>query len=559
MAYVDDMTDLIVDDATLNAAELLFGVRYTEAERAQMRDNLAGQIELAVQRRAVKLPNALPPATLFDPRLPGFSMPTQSAMNVPPVAPHLPSADEDIAFAPVRHLSVWIAGGQLSSLRLTRIYLDRIRRYDPLLLSFATVTDTTALAQAERADALLAAGTWLGPLHGLPYGAKDILDTAGITTGWGAEPFARRVPESDAEVIRRLAGAGAVLLGKTSVGALAYGDIWYGGRTRNPWNPEEGSRGSSAGSAAATAAGLAAFAIGTETLGSIVAPCARCGVTGLRPTFGRVSRAGAMALCWSLDKIGPICRAVDDVALVLAVINGFDGRDDASIEAPFGWDATRLATGLRVGYVAADFTDPLDLAVLDTVRAVGATAVPLVLPDLPYDALRHLLFAEAAAAFEELTLTDSDDTLTRQDPGAWPNCFRKARFLSAVDHIQLDRLRRRVMQEMDVLFQHVDVLLAPAINGSMTLIGNMTGHPCLTIRAGLGESRTRDMPAFLDAKIIEMDGPMYTVPHAITMVAPLFDEAAALTLGRALEGARDVAHRRPNLTRRLGIPATGAA
>jgi Asp-tRNA(Asn)/Glu-tRNA(Gln) amidotransferase A subunit family amidase len=541
------MTDLIIDDATLNAAELLFGVRYTEAERAQMRDNLAGQIELAVRRRAVKLPNALPPAALFDPRLPGFSMPAQSATNIPRIAPKLPSTDEDIAFAPVRHLSAWIASGQLSSVRLTRIYLDRIRRHDPALFSFATVTDTVAMAQAARVDALLATGTWLGPLHGIPYGAKDILDTAGVTTGWGAEPFAHRVPESDAEIVRRLACAGAVLLGKTSVGALAYGDIWYGGRTRNPWNLEEGSRGSSAGSAAATAAGLVAFAIGTETLGSIVAPCTRCGATGLRPTFGRVSRAGAMALCWSLDKIGPICRAVDDAALVLAVINGFDDKDDGSIAAPFGWDATRPAAGLRVGYVAASFTDKLDLAVLEAVRAVGATTIPLVLPDLPYDALRHLLFAEAAAAFEELTLADIDDTLTRQDPGAWPNCFRKARFLSAVDHIQLDRLRRRVMQEMNVLFRRVDVLLASAINGPMTLIGNMTGHPCLTIRAGFSESQTRDMPAFLDAEIREIDGPAHTVPHAITIVAPLFDEAAALTLGHALERALDVAARRPNL------------
>jgi len=229
------MTDLTMDDATLDAAERLFGVRYTAAERAQMRDNLGDQVELAVRRRAVRLPNALPPATLFDPRLPGFVMPAQPALNIPRTAPVLPGADQDIAFAPVRHLSAWIAGGQLSSVRLTRIYLDRIRRHDPALFSFAAVTDALALAQAERADALLAAGTWLGPLHGIPYGAKDILDTAGIVTGWGAEPFAHRVPEGDAEVVRRLAAAGAVLLGKTSVGALAYGDIWYGGRTRNPW------------------------------------------------------------------------------------------------------------------------------------------------------------------------------------------------------------------------------------------------------------------------------------------------------------------------------------
>ena len=539
------MTDLIIDDATLDAAERLFGVRYTEAERAQMRDNLAAQIEWAVRRRAVKLPNALPPAALFDPRLPAFVMPAQAAMNIPRIAPPLPANDDDIAFAPVRHLSAWIAGGQLSSLRLTRIYLDRIRRHHPTLLAFATVTEALALAQAERADRLLSAGTWLGPLHGVPYGVKDILDTAGITTGWGAEPFMHRVPDIDAEVVRRLADAGAVLLGKTSVGALAFGDVWYGGQTRNPWNTEEGSRGSSAGSASATAAGLVGFAIGTETLGSIVAPSARCGTVGLRPTFGRVSRAGAMALCWSLDKIGPICRAVDDAALVLAAINGFDARDAYSIAAPFGWDATRPAAGMRVGYIADDFSDPLDLAVLDAVRGLGAAVVPLGLPDLPYDALKHILFAEAAAAFEELTLEDTDDTLTRQDPGAWPNSFRKARFLSAVDHIQLDRLRRRVMLEIDALFRGIDVLLAPAITGPMTVIGNMTGHPCLTIRAGFTEHRTREMPAYLDAAAKEREGPAHMVPHAITIVAPLFDEAAALSLGRALEASLGVADRRP--------------
>lgn len=252
-----------------------------------------------------------------------------------------------------------------------------------------------------------------------------------------------------------------------------------------------------------------------------------------------------MALCWSLDKIGPICRAVGDAALVLAAINGFDASDDGSIAAPFGWDATRSATGLRVGYVAADFTNELDLAALDAVRGLGAAAIPLELPDLPYEALRHLLFAEAAAAFEELTLEDIDDTLVRQDPGAWPNSFRKARFLSAVDHIQLDRLRRRVMQEMDALFRRVDLLLAPVAPGSMTVIGNMTGHPCLTIRAGFSETRTREMPAFLNAEIKEMDGPTHSVPHGITIVAPLFEEATALTLGLALEAALGVADRRP--------------
>jgi Asp-tRNA(Asn)/Glu-tRNA(Gln) amidotransferase A subunit family amidase len=541
------MADSTIDGPTLAAAERLFGIQYTDAERTQMLDNLADQIESTVRRRAVKLPNSLPPATVFDPRLPGFMMPAQRRMNIPRIAPPLPANDEDIAFAPAGHQSAWIAGRQLTSVRLTRIYLDRVRRHDPALLSFATVTEALALAQAETADRLLAEGTWLGPLHGIPYAAKDILDTAGITTGWGAEPFADRIPETDAEVIRRLTAAGGVLLGKTSVGALAFGDIWYGGRTRNPWNTDEGSRGSSAGSAAAIAAGLAAFAIGTETLGSIVAPCARCGTVGLRPTFGRVSRAGAMSLCWSLDKIGPICRAVEDAALVLAAINGFDPGDVSGIDAPFGWDATRTAIGMRVGYVAVDFTDRPDLAALDAVRGLGAATIPLELPNLPYDALRHILFAEAAAAFEELTLENTDDTLTRQDPGAWPNSFRKARFLSAVDHIQLDRLRRRVMQEVDTIFRRVDVILAPTITGKMTLIGNMTGHPCLTIRAGFTEQRTKEMPAYLDAEIKEKDGPVRAVPYGITIVAPLFDEAAALTLGGALETALGVSDRRPKL------------
>jgi Asp-tRNA(Asn)/Glu-tRNA(Gln) amidotransferase A subunit family amidase len=541
------MADSTIDGPTLAAAERLLGIQYTDAERAQMLDNLADQIEWAVRRRAVKLPNSLAPATEFDPRLPGFMMPWQSRMNIPRNTRPLPSNDEDIVFASVRHLSAWIAGGQLTSVQLTKVYLDRIRVIDPGLFSFAAVTEGVALAQAERADTLLAGGTWLGPLHGIPYAAKDILDTAGITTGWGAEPFANRVPDTDAAVIRRLTAAGAVLLGKTSVGALAFGDIWYGGQTRNPWNTEEGSRGSSAGSAAATAAGLAAFAIGTETLGSIVAPCARCGTVGLRPTFGRVSRAGAMSLCWSLDKIGPICRSVDDAALVLAAINGFDPADVSSIEAPFGWDATRQPTGMRVGYVGGDFTDALELEMLDTVRGLGVATIPLELPELPYDALRHILFAEAAAAFEELTLENTDYMLTRQDPGAWPNSFRKARFLSAVDHIQLDRLRRRVMQVMDAIFRQVDAILAPTVTGRMTLIGNMTGHPCLTIRAGFTQQRTREMPAYLDAKIEEKDGPSHTVPYGITIVAPLFDESAALTLGRALESALGVSDRRPRL------------
>ncbi len=541
------MSTTPIDDGVMRAAEQLVGVAYTDAERAQMRDNLGAQIEVAVRRRLVPLENALPPATLFDPRLRGFVMPEAVAMNVPLEVAALPERDEDIAFAPVRRLAGWIRDGKLSAVRLTGIYLARIRRHDPALFSFAMVTEAVALAQAAEADRLLAAGRWLGPLHGIPYAVKDVIDTAGIVTGWGAEPYRDRVPGTDATVVKLLAEAGAVLLGKTAVGALAFGDIWYGGRTRNPWNTEEGSRGSSAGSSSATAAGLVGFAIGTETLGSILAPAARCGVAGLRPTFGRVSRAGAMALCWSLDKIGPICRAVDDIALVLAAINRFDTADEGSIAAPFGWDATAGVAGMRVGYVAADFGNPLDAAVLEAVRRVGGVPVPVVLPDLPYDALQHILFAEAAAAFEDLTLSGDDDLMARQDAGAWPNVFRKARFLSAVDHIQLDRLRRRTMQAMDAVFREVDVLLSPPETGLLTIIGNMTGHPGLAVRVGFAMHRTRQMPAYLNAAVAFEDGVEHRVPHAMSILGPLFGEAAALSLGRALEVALGVADERPGL------------
>lgn len=536
-----------IDTQALAAAERLFGVRYTDAERTQMLGNIDAQVAAAVRRRAVALENALPPATLFDPRLPGFAMPAQPPMNIPLGTGPLPAQEEDIAFAPVWRLAGWIRSGALSSARLTEIYLARIERLNPRLFCFATVTPELARAQAARADALLARGTWLGPLHGIPYAVKDLVDTAGIATGWGAEPYRNRVPEHDGAVVRMLAAAGAVLLGKASLGAMAFGDIWYGGTTRNPWNTEEGSRGSSAGSASATGAGLCGFAIGSETLGSIVMPAARCGVAGLRPTFGRVSRAGAMALCWSLDKLGPLARSVDDTALVLAAINGGDAADEGSIAAPFGWDAARPAAGMKVGYLAADFTDPLDAAVIEAVRALGAQPVPVSLPDLPYDALQNLLFAEAAAAFEELTLTDADDQLARQDSGAWPNTFRKARFLSAVDHIQLDRLRRRVMQAMDRLFREVDTLLSPLAAGPLTIIGNMTGHPGLALRSGFAHTRTRRMPAYLNAPVVEAEGPVHRVPHAISILAPLFGEAAALTLGRALERSLGVAEARPEL------------
>ena len=542
----------------IEGAERLVGVSYTPQERQQMLENLEGQIASARARRAVRLANDEPMATRFDPRLATFAMPApQGPLRFSEAqATVLPDNDDDIAYAPVAQLSSWLRQGKLTSRRLTEIYLARIEALNPDLECFAAVTPELALAEADAADALLGAGVWLGPLHGIPYGMKDLFDTKGVVTGWGAEPFRDRVPERDAVIVDRLRAAGAVLLGKATVGALAYNDIWYGGATRNPWNLNEGSSGSSAGSASATAAGLCAFAIGTETLGSITSPSQRCGTTGLRPTFGRVPRTGGMALCWTLDKVGPICRSVEDTAMVLAALNGADIGDPSSIEAPFHFDAAAEWRHLRVGYLpeafGEDATD-VDRAALKAVRDLGLEVREVSLPDLPYGALINILYAEAAAAFEELTLDDTDDTLTWQDDGAWPNTFRKARFLSAVDHVQLDRLRLRVMKALDGLFDEVDVLVGPFMTGPMLVASNFTGHPCLHLRAGFLELGTRGKASLGAGKLSvgeeDAAGQTFTVPQGISLWGRLFEEGPILNLGMALESALGVADRRPTFAR----------
>jgi Asp-tRNA(Asn)/Glu-tRNA(Gln) amidotransferase A subunit family amidase len=524
------------------AAERLFGVDCTETERLLMTDGFEEQIEWALARRAMAMPETLAPASRFDPRLPGWR-PPEPRMFRPRDArvPSLPERDVDIAFAPVSVLGRWLRAGSISSVRLTELYLERLGRLGPGLECIATVTADRALDEARRADRRMAEGNWLGPLHGVPWGAKDLFDTEGIVTGWGAEPYRDRIPTRDAAVAARLSAAGAVLVAKTAVGALAYGDVWYGGLSRNPWNPEEGSSGSSAGSASAIAAGLVGFSLGTETLGSIVSPSMRCGTTGLRPTFGRVSRAGVMPLCWSLDKIGPICRSVEDTALVLAAIEGFDAADPGSIAEPFSYDSTWAVAGRRLGYFPVDFAAEgvreLDHAALDAARRVGLELVALERPDLPYESLKAILFAEAAAAFEELTLSGRDDELRRQDAAAWPNQFRRARFLSAVDHIQLDRLRRLVMMAMEECFRSVDAIIGPSLVGPMLTITNFTGHPCLVLPAGFIETPTRDGTAG--------GATHHTVPHGISLWGRLFDEGTILAIGSALEGEFDVAGRRP--------------
>ena len=535
----------------IQTAEALVGVAFTKPERAQIAETIEDQITAAVARRGVKLANSVPMASRFDPRLPGFEMPFRDWVDGGASEAPLPNSDEDIAFSCVADQAHWLRKRLITSRRLTGIYLARIRAWNGVLNCFAHVCGELALAQADEMDAMMDRGETCGPLHGVPYAVKDLFDTMGLPTGWGAEPFEHRVPETDATVVRRLRDAGAVLLGKTSVGALAYGDVWYGGQTMNPWNPQEGASGSSAGSASAVAAGLCAFAIGTETMGSIVSPAERCGVTGLRPTFGRVSRAGCMSLCWTLDKVGPITRRVEDAGLLLAVLNGQDDKDRSSLKAPYFFATGHVIDDLKVGYFPDDRSDASDIA-FEAARSLGMNLINVRVPDLPYDSLMNSLYAEAAAAFEDITLSDKDDQLALQDAQAWPNTFRRARLLSAVDHVQLDRLRYRVMEVMDQLFKKVDVVLGPMDAGPMMVATNFTGHPCVHIRAGFAELPARGRDISEDAKRPKWRSATpqpKTVPQGVTIWGGLFNEGPMMNVAMALEEEMGVWDKRPPLAK----------
>jgi Asp-tRNA(Asn)/Glu-tRNA(Gln) amidotransferase A subunit family amidase len=545
-----------VSASTFAEAEKLAQVTMSDTERemaaASWRRSMAPFLERRMGPRKVSLDPDLAPATRWHPVLGGqTSGPARDAFvrsageQVP-----LPANDTDIAFAPVTQLSRWIEQKALTSERLTNIYLRRIEQFDTKLRSVITLTKDVALAQAKRVDTEIAAGRYRGPLHGVPYGVKDLLDTAGIATTYGAEPFRNRVPMVDSAVVRRLNEAGAVLIAKLSLGALALNDIWFGGQTMNPWLLEEGASGSSAGPGAATAAALVGFSIGSETGGSIVAPAMRCGVTGLRPTYGRVPRTGAMTLCWSLDKLGPMTRTSEDAMLVLQAITGPDAGDVSSVPCHLEFDATAPVKGLRVGYFPAWMRESpatdVDRAALETVRKLGMTATEVSLPDWPYGSLMPVLFSEAAAAFEELTLSGDLRTLTVQVPDAWPNLFREARFLSAVDFVQADRFRRRVAMEMARVFSQVDLLLVPSLRDEMLTLSNFTGHPSLTVRAGfvnVSEARSDWAP---DPKnpLPRFPTPR-RVPHGVTLLGRLFDEGTVARAGLALERAFGVSGERP--------------
>jgi Asp-tRNA(Asn)/Glu-tRNA(Gln) amidotransferase A subunit family amidase len=545
-----------VSPATFAEAEKLVQVANTAAHRAEAADSWRASMAPLYERRTgphkVALESSLAPYSRWDPVLPGQKAgPEHDQFIRGEIDPGpLPASDEDIAFASVAQLSRWIEGRKLSSERLTNIYLARIEKFDPKLRCVITLTREHALAQAKKADEDMSAGKYRGPLHGIPWGAKDLLDTAGIPTTYGAEPFHNRVPEKDAAVVRRLNDAGAVLVAKLSLGALALNDIWFGGQTMNPWLLEEGSSGSSAGPGAATSAGLVGFALGSETGGSIVSPSMRCGITGLRPTYGRVPRTGAMTLCWSLDKLGPMARCVEDTMLVLDAVSGPDAGDLSSVPSKLDFDAGATVQGLRVGYfpdwMNQDPATDVDRAALETVKKIGMVPVEVSIPAWPYDSLDLILFAEGAAAFEDLTLSGGLDQLKVQVPDAWPNLFRQARFLSAVDFVQADRLRRKVALEMARVFSHVDVLLVPSLRDEMLTITNFTGHPSLTLRAGfvrVSEARSDWAP---DPKNpLPKFAPPRRVPHGVTLIGRLFDEGTLGRAGIALERAFGVAAERP--------------
>ncbi len=519
---IHDDHDHAVQTSVIAAAEKLFGLEFTPAHRDSMltgvRNNLQGYKTL----REHPVPNDLWPSLQFNPIPRGFEPPArqhETNFNLPENV-SLPENLDQLAFFTVAELSVLIKDRQVSSVELTQLFLERIRKYDSELESVITLTETLALKQAERADSLLDAGVWLGPLHGIPYGTKDLLALEGYPTTWGATPYKDQVIEETATVIKRLEDAGAVHLAKLTLGALAWGDIWFDGKTRSPWNTEIGASGSSAGSAAATASGLVPFAIGSETLGSIVSPATRNGVTGLRPTYGRVSRHGAMALSWSMDKIGPLTRSGEDAAIVFDAIYGPDGKDPSVFDYPFGFSDSVDFSSLRIGYHASAFeqsypNQATDLETLNVLRELGAELIEIEMPQVDFNAMDLILSVEAAAAFDELTRSGRDSLMVRQVVQSWPNVFRTARFVPAVEYIQANRVRTRLIDKMHEAVSEVDVWVNPSFVGGNLLLTNLTGHPAVVVPNG-----------FID-----------DMPVSITFTGHLFDEATVLALAHAYQQA----------------------
>ena len=512
---------------TIRQAAQLSGLEFTESECEQMRGQCDERLADYEKIRAYPLDNGVPSALIFDPRSPAERAPAQlmdHSIEVSPVGEvKRPANLEDVAFYPLTHLAELIRTRQVTSVELTEMYLARLRHYNRWLECVVSFIDDLALQQARQADEEIEAGHYRGILHGIPWGAKDLLAVPDYPTTWGAMPYKDQVRSEKATVVQRLEEAGAVLIAKLTLGALAYGDIWFGGTTKNPWDLSGGSSGSSAGSAASVAAGLVGFAIGTETYGSIVSPATRCGTTGLRPSFGQVSRYGAMALCWSLDKIGPITRTVEDTAVVYNAIYGADGLDSHLNPTSFDWQPRRDLQNLRIGYLKSAFAlerknKANDDAVLDVLRNLGLNLTPVEIPEFDYNALIIILLAEAAAAFDELTRHNLDDQMQWQDDAAWPNTFRQARLMPAVEYIQANRIRTEVMQAWAQLMTDIDVFVTPSFGGDVLLATNMTGHPAVVVPNGFTAKGT---------------------PTSISFIGGLFKEADVLAVANAYQNTTD--------------------
>ena len=515
------------------AAEKIIGLKFTGKERAQMLPMLRRNLSKYRQMRQIDLENSVSPAILFQPIPPGKTIPVKQGVFVSPALPKIsaPKNCDELAFATIPELAYLIRTRQVTSLELTKMFIDRLKKYSPKLECTVTLTEDLALEQAKRADEEIAAGKYRGLLHGIPYGAKDLLATRGYKTTWGAAPYKDQMIDMDATVIKKLHEAGAILVAKLTLGALAMGDVWFGGKTRNPWDITRGSSGSSAGPASAVAAGLVPFAIGTETWGSIVSPSTICGVTGLRPTFGRVSRHGAMALSWTMDKIGPICRTAEDCAIVFNAIIGKDGKDLTVVDYPFPYHPDIDFSKLRIGYLKNDFdskysfkkTDSLALEIL---KKMGAKLIPIRLPSVPYSSISFILSAEAAAAFDELTRSDQDDLMKRQRGNAWPNTFRASRFIPAVEYINANRIRTELISAMADVMESVDLYVAPSFRGGNLLVTNLTGHPCVVVPNGFSKKN---------------------LPRSFCFVGQLYDEATILAVAHQFQKVTDFHHRHPSI------------
>jgi Asp-tRNA(Asn)/Glu-tRNA(Gln) amidotransferase A subunit family amidase len=520
-----------ITGATITEGETLLGLEFTPAKREMMIDGLRNQRKKFEIIRQTALPASAVPAILFNPIPIGMKLETvrrKCRWSRPPKTP-APADLEQAAFYSLGQLSALIKSRKITSVQLTRMYLGRLKKYGPRLECVVTLTEDLALEQARRADREIAAGKYRGPLHGIPYGVKDLLATKGAKTTWGSAAFKDQVINENATVVQRLEEAGAVLVAKLSMGELAMGDVWFGGKTRNPWNIQQGSDGSSAGPASATAAGLVAFSIGSETLGSIVSPCTVCGVTGLRPSYGRISRAGAMTLSWTMDKIGPICRTVEDCALVFNAIQGPDGIDQTLCDAPFNYQPKVNLSKLRIGYLKKDFASEKDnansLAALAKLQALGANLIPVSLPKFPPQ-ITLVLRAEAAAAFDDLTRQGRDDLLVQQDADAWPNVFRAARFIPAVEYLRAQRIRFMLIQDMARTMNDIDVYVAPSEADENLRLTNLTGHPCVVLPDGFSRKG---------------------MPTSICFVEKLFGEAQMLAVAKAYQDATGFQLRHPPL------------